>query len=341
MHGAPPRNGPSRALFSRLPLFLGAALLAAALPSRADVISFEELPASNDPQDALSEEYLPGWGVLFSGGDGAVWSGSPDGDPGGWGLEGSNGPSFLGLDGPTYSVDVGFDAIVQDFQLDVALAQGSGAFGVVVTGFLDGVAVEQLTTAFAPAGEWRTLSLTADVDAVRVAGLGVGRYALDDLRWVGPERPDPEPEVHAARVDLNPSSRSNRVKLPPHGHLVVVLFGDEQLDVMDVDLDSLAFGPDAAPNEMRHWPFHMTHDFDRDGFLDLVTMFRASRVGITEEVEELCLTGVMASDGRAFGGCDAVEPVVRREHRWWGWGRGRGHGHDDGDSDSDRHRHRR
>lgn len=344
MHGAPPRSGASAAAFSRLPLALALLVLAAAIPSAADVISFEELAASNDPQDALSDEYLLDWGVLFSGGDGAVWNGVSDGDPGGWGLEGSNGPSFLGLDGASYSVDVGFDAVVQGFQLDVALAEGSGAFGVVVTGFLDGVAVEQLTTAFAPAGQWMTLSLTADVDAVRVYSLGLGRYALDNLRWVGPERPDPDPEpepepdpqpeVLSARVDLNPSSRSNRVKLPPRGHLVVMLHGDEDLDVMDVDRDSLAFGPDAAPDKLRRWHHRMVHDFDEDGFLDLATMFRASRVGLSEDSEELCLSGVMLSDGRVFEGCDVVEPVVRRERPWW-WGWGWGH-HRHGDDDSDR-----
>jgi len=339
MHGAPPRSGRSAVLVSRVPLFLALGLLSLALPSSADVISFEELPASNDPQDALSEEYLLDWGVLFSGGDGAVWGGLSAGDPGGWGLQGSNGPSFLGLDGPAYAVDVGFDVVVQGFQLDVGLGEGSGAIGVVVTGFRDGVAVEQLTTAFAPVGEWKTLSLAADVDAVRVAALGAGRYALDNLQWVGPERPEPEPEpepeVHTARVDLNPSSRGNRVKLPPRGHLVVLLHGDAHLDVMDVDVDSLAFGPDAAPDKMRHWRFRMVHDFDRDGFLDLVAIFRASRVGISEDTEELCLTGTMVSDGRAFEGCDDVEPVARRKRGWWGWGRHRGHD-DDGDSDSDR-----
>lgn len=353
MHRPLPESGPAPAPCwrpPRLPLLLVAGLLLAASPSAADVISFEELAASNDPQVALSDEYLLDWGVLFSGGDGAVWNGTSDGDPGGWGLDGSNGPSFLGLDGPTYSVDVGFDVVVQDFQLDVGLAEGSGVFGVVLTGFLDGVAVEQLTTAFAPVGEWKTLTLTADVDSVRVSGLGVGRYAVDNLRWVGPERPEPDPEpepepepqVHRARVDLNPSSDDNRVKLPPRGYLVVLLFGDADLDVMGVDQDSLAFGPGAAPDKTRRWRHRLVHDFDEDGHLDLVAMFRTSRVGVSEEAQELCLTGVMEPDGQAFEGCDAVRPVARERGwgRWWGRRHHGGH-HDDDDSDSDRHGRRR
>ena len=82
----------------------------------------------------------------------------------------------------------------------------------------------------------------------------------------------------------------------------MALLGSADLDVADVDVASLAFGPDgAAP-----WRGRVARrDVDGDGFDDLVARFRQRETGIARGDGEACLAGETA-DGVAFEGCDAV-----------------------------------
>ena len=50
------------------------------------------------------------------------------GDPGGWEVDGSEGPAFLGFDGMSYSFMASFENPVAGVQLDVARAAGGTPF---------------------------------------------------------------------------------------------------------------------------------------------------------------------------------------------------------------------
>jgi hypothetical protein len=78
-----------------------------------------------------------------------------------------------------------------------------------------------------------------------------------------------------------------------------VLFGSEHLDVEDVDLGSLAFGPDgAAPLTGR------VVRRSADAFPDLRLFFRAGQAGFRAGDTSACLEGT--ADGIAFRACDTI-----------------------------------
>ena len=86
----------------RMAAFLTLAGLVAGPVSAIETISFEEIPAQNTIFATLSEEYAH-LGVHFSSNDdGSTWDGMSNGDPGGWELEGTNGPTFAGFNGASY-----------------------------------------------------------------------------------------------------------------------------------------------------------------------------------------------------------------------------------------------
>jgi hypothetical protein len=105
-------------------------------------------------------------------------------------------------------------------------------------------------------------------------------------------------------VDVLPSG----INVGPRGKrtLPVVLLGSQHVDVADVDVASLAFGPDgASPVASR------VVRRGRDAFPDLLLFFRAEESGLLPGDQEACLAG-MVSVFR-FEACDDV--VVRGRSR--------------------------
>jgi hypothetical protein len=88
-----------------------------------------------------------------------------------------------------------------------------------------------------------------------------------------------------------------------HRPIAVVLFGSPSFDLRDVDVRTLAFGPDGAPAERVRNP--KTRDENDDGFADGVFRFRNHETGIAFGDREVCLTGETRA-GQAFGGCAAI-----------------------------------
>jgi hypothetical protein len=80
----------------------------------------------------------------------------------------------------------------------------------------------------------------------------------------------------------------------------VAILGSADLHAPNVDLATLAFGPNGAAPERKA----KRVDVDGDGFEDLVTRYRLHETGIAREDTEACLTGV--ADGFAFESCDAI-----------------------------------
>src|SRR5262245_65572926 len=104
--------------------YLATALLVPAIAG-AEEIRFDEYPPANNLFPSPSEEYAS-MGVHFvATDDGSVWGGMSGGNPGGWGLEGTNGPAFAGFNGSSYGLSVAFAAPVREVRVDVARSLGS------------------------------------------------------------------------------------------------------------------------------------------------------------------------------------------------------------------------
>lgn len=261
--------------------------------------------------DRPREQYA-GLGVHFTAtDDGSVWHGLSQGDPGGWGLEGTNGPAFLGFNGRSYALRARFDAPVAAFGLDVSASDGARAGSQFrIEGFRAGALVESLTLPLAGANQWSSVELGAEVDEVRLTGLGTGfhPFGVDNLRWSS------EPPLLAVTIDLLPGSETNPVRPGRPGVVPVVLFGSAELDVATVDPATLALGD--APAAHRGCP-HL-EDVNADGFPDLVSHHRVPETGLVAGDTHVCLTGE-TRDGQLFEGCDAVtapaDPDVARRGR--------------------------
>jgi hypothetical protein len=274
------------------------ALFLAAAPALAAQISFDEIPAANANCCYVGEQYA-GLGVHFTAtDDGSVWQGVSQGDPGGWGLEGTHGPAFLGFNGKSYALRARFDEPVLAFGLDVSASDGARAGSQFrIEGFRAGVLVESLTLPLGGANQWSSVELGAEVDEVRLTGLGTGfhPFGLDNLRWSS------EPPLLAVEIDLLPGSEANPVRPGRPGVVPVVLFGSAEFDVGRVDPTTLALGDASAAH--RGCP-HLD-DVDADGFPDLVSHHRVPETGILAGDTQVCLTGETL-DGDLFEGCDAV-----------------------------------
>jgi 6-phosphogluconolactonase (cycloisomerase 2 family) len=107
-------------------------------------------------------------------------------------------------------------------------------------------------------------------------------------------------------VDIRPSSDTNPINPSLEGDLPVAILGSDSFDVVDVDVNTLAFGPDGASFDHSHGPHF--EDVNGDGFTDLLVHFQIVETGIAFGNRKACVSGETL-DGTPFSGCDAVRTV--------------------------------
>jgi hypothetical protein len=270
-------------------------------PAAAEEISFDEVPPANASSPTLHEEYAALGAHFVTTDDGSLWSGLSAGDPGGWGLEGTNGHAFLGFNGRSYGLSVAFDEPVRGVAVDVARSSGSRAGdSFTMRGWRDGVVVEEVSLVLGAVNAWTTVALAEEVDRIEWTGVGMRSfhpYGVDHLRWTA------EPPVLPVAIDVKPRNPQNPLNPFAQGVVRVALLGAADLDVAQVDVASLGFGPNAAPAVQAR-----VRDVDGDGLLDLVTAHRVPETGIAIGDDEACLAGAL-HDGTGLLGCDAVRTI--------------------------------
>lgn len=111
-------------------------------------------------------------------------------------------------------------------------------------------------------------------------------------------------------IDIRPLDSANRL-FPRFGLIPVAIFGSETFDALQIDPGTLELGPGGASA----LPWALSgRDINRDGFPDLLVIFRASETGLQCGDTEATLTG-NTYFGEAFSGTDPITTVGCRKGR--------------------------
>lgn len=106
----------------------------------------------------------------------------------------------------------------------------------------------------------------------------------------------------AVDIDIRPNNRHNLVVPWSRGLVPVAVLGSADFDALQIDPATVEFGPAGAP------PFRRStraRDVNRDGYTDLVMMFRARDAGLDRGDTEASLAG-LTYDSQAFAGTDSI-----------------------------------
>ena len=125
------------------------------LSTEAAIIDFEGL--------SVVDNAYSGLGVSFNPSDQNVCEGISNGDPGNWGLEGTNGPDFLCFNGnnPGYTMELTFANPQSSISLDVSRSNGSSLGQTFTLNVYNGATLlDTKTVTLGGVNSWSTVSIT-------------------------------------------------------------------------------------------------------------------------------------------------------------------------------------
>ena len=113
-------------------------------------------------------------------------------------------------------------------------------------------------------------------------------------------------------IDIKPGSDPNSINTQSMGVVPVAILGSETFDVTEVDVTTMAFGPDGASpaHDLTDPIVYADHlqDVNGDGFIDLVTHYRQAETGLVLGDMQACIEGETSGGDLVFG-CDSVNIV--------------------------------
>jgi hypothetical protein len=179
--------------------FLSISLLMTVSIAHAGIINFDEYPATNSgvPVTTLYSSL----GVTFSATNFGTWSGIANGDPGGWGLNGTNGPDFLGdnggNNGSSYTDYIYFATAQSSVSLDASRSNGSSAGqSLTVYAFAGGSLVATESLVLGSINSWTTFDLMGSgITEIELVGSsnGFSPFGIDNLQFSSSTTVTPEP----------------------------------------------------------------------------------------------------------------------------------------------------
>ncbi len=115
--------------------------------------------------------------------------------------------------------------------------------------------------------------------------------------------------LEEAATDILPGNPLNPVNPESQGIIPVAILGSAAFDAADVDITTLAFGPDlAAPAHRAGGHFA---DFNGDGYRDILSHYSIPETGLISGDASACVIGKLL-DSTPFEGCDFVRTVPSR-----------------------------
>jgi len=113
-------------------------------------------------------------------------------------------------------------------------------------------------------------------------------------------------------IDIKPGSDPNSINTKSMGLVPVAILGSPTLDVTEIDVSTLVFGPAVATpvhdlSDPETYNGHI-QDVNDDGFLDLVSHYNQKAVGLCVDDTEATISGTLLN-GTPFDGTDSVRPL--------------------------------
>ena len=159
----------------------------------ATTITFDEFAASNGAP-ALTTRYT-GSGVTFGGTNAGTWDGIAKGDPGSWGVDGTNGQEFLGFNNSTGDTLM-FSSPISFISLDASQTNGSTSGTFTLNAFNGAILIDTITGRLGAINSWSSFSLAdPSITSVQIIDIGDGfsPFAIDNLTFTSGGAGVPEP----------------------------------------------------------------------------------------------------------------------------------------------------
>jgi hypothetical protein len=107
-------------------------------------------------------------------------------------------------------------------------------------------------------------------------------------------------------IDIKPWSITNPINPKGKGVIPVAILSSDTFDALEVDVNTLAFGPDGAATA--HNKGGHLQDVNDDGLIDLLSHYFTQETGIAFGDTEACVTGELF-DGTPFEACDDIRTM--------------------------------